>query len=113
VPKQPGGAAERARDMRQPPVYVLNHSQHNFRQRTTQADLDEIEDWTDRAARRMYEGAGLGHSRKGNHEVGTAERRSTSASGGRIIGVFVRHGLLMAKPTLAEPDGQSAKDINI
>jgi hypothetical protein len=45
--------------MRQPPVYVLNHSQHNFRQRTTQADLDEIEDWTDRAARRMYEGAGL------------------------------------------------------
>ena len=52
--------AERARDMRQPPVYVLNHSQHNFRQRTTQADLDEIEDWTDRAAKRMYEGAGLG-----------------------------------------------------
>ena len=46
--------------MRQSPVYVLNHSQHNFRQRTTQADLDEIEDWTDRAARRMYEGAGLG-----------------------------------------------------
>ena len=38
---------------------MLNHSQHNFRQRTTQADLDEIEDWTDRAARRMYEGAGL------------------------------------------------------
>ncbi len=52
--------AERARDMRQPPVYVLNHSQHNFRQRTTQPDLDEIEEWTDRAARRMYEGAGLG-----------------------------------------------------
>src|SRR5207244_11264937 len=52
--------AERARDMRQPPVYVLNHSQHNFRQRSTQADLDEIEAWTDRAARRMYEGAGLG-----------------------------------------------------
>jgi hypothetical protein len=49
-----------ARDMRQKPVYVLNHSQHNFRQRTTQADLDEIEDWTDRASRRMYEGAGLG-----------------------------------------------------
>src|SRR5437660_7831567 len=45
--------------MRQRPVYVLNHSQHNFRQRTTQADLDEIEDWTDRAARRMYAGAGL------------------------------------------------------
>ncbi len=52
--------AERARDMRQPPVYVLNHSQHNFRKRSTQEDLDEIEDWTDRAAQRMYEGAGLG-----------------------------------------------------
>ena len=52
--------AERARDMRQAPVYVLNHSQHNFRKRSTQEDLDEIEDWTDRAAKRMYEGAGLG-----------------------------------------------------
>jgi hypothetical protein len=39
---------------------VLDHSQHNFRKRSTQEDLDEIEDWTDRAARRMYEGAGLG-----------------------------------------------------
>ena len=46
--------------MRQRPLNVLDHSQHSFRQRTTQADLDEIEDWTDRAARRMYEGAGLG-----------------------------------------------------
>jgi hypothetical protein len=43
--------AERARDVRQPPVYVLNHSQHNFRRRTTQEDLDDIEDWTDRAAK--------------------------------------------------------------
>jgi hypothetical protein len=30
---------------------MLNHSQHNFRQRTRQPDLDEIEDWTDRAAK--------------------------------------------------------------
>jgi len=45
--------------VRQWPVYVLSHSQHNFRKRSTQEDLDEIEDWTDRAARRMYEGAGL------------------------------------------------------
>ena len=35
----------------------ITHS--SFGQRTRQADLDEIEDWTDRAARRMYEGAGL------------------------------------------------------
>jgi hypothetical protein len=46
--------------MRQRPVYVLNHSQHNSRKRTTQEDLDEIEDWTDRAGKRMYEGARLG-----------------------------------------------------
>src|SRR5918997_6633943 len=52
--------ADRAKDMRQPPVYVLNHAQHSFKQRSTQADLDEIELWTDRAAKRMYEGAGLG-----------------------------------------------------
>ncbi len=39
---------------------MLNHSQHNFRKRTTQEDLAEIEDWPDRAAMRMYEGAGLG-----------------------------------------------------
>jgi Thiolase C-terminal domain-like len=42
--------------MKQSPVYVLDHSQHNFRKRSTQEDLD---DWTDRAAKRMYEGAGL------------------------------------------------------
>ena len=51
--------AERARDMKQRPVYVLNHSQHNFRQRSTQPMLDEIEAWTDYAARLMYEGSGL------------------------------------------------------
>ena len=52
--------AERAKDMKQKPVYVLNHSQHNFKQRSTQPDLDELEMWTDVAAKRMYEGAGLG-----------------------------------------------------
>ena len=40
--------------------HLDNHLQHNLRKRSTQEDLDEIEDWTDRAARRMYEGAGLG-----------------------------------------------------
>ena len=52
--------AERARDLKQPPVYVLNHCQYNFPTRSTQPVLDEIEEWTDRAARMMYEGAGLG-----------------------------------------------------
>ena len=58
--------AERAQDMKSQPVYVLNHSQHNFRFRTTQPDLDEVEMWTDRQAARMYEGAGPGPRRRGH-----------------------------------------------
>ena len=52
--------AERARNMRQQPVYILNHTQHEARQRSTQASLDEIEAETDRVARMMWEGSGLG-----------------------------------------------------
>jgi len=52
--------AERARDMKQRPVYILNHTQHEARQRSTQATLDEIEAETDRVARMMWEGSGLG-----------------------------------------------------
>jgi hypothetical protein len=51
--------ADRAKDMKQKPVYVLNHNQYNFKKRSTQESLDEIELWTDIAAKRMYEGAGL------------------------------------------------------
>ena len=51
--------AERAKDMRQKPVYVLNHCQHNYRIRSTQSTLDEIEAATDWAATMMYEGSGL------------------------------------------------------
>ena len=52
--------AERARDMKQTPVYILNHNQHTGRQRSTQASLDELEAETDRLARMMFEGSGLG-----------------------------------------------------
>ncbi len=57
--------AERARDMRQKPVYVLNHSQHNFTASAPRRqDLDEIEDWTDRAAKSdVAKSAGLGSER--------------------------------------------------
>jgi acetyl-CoA acetyltransferase len=51
--------SERAQDMKQKPVYVLNHSEHNFPFKTTQPTLDEIEMWTDKTAERMYEGSGL------------------------------------------------------
>lgn len=52
--------AERARDMRQKPVYVLNHCQFNYRHRSTQPVLDDVEAGTDLAARMMWEGSGLG-----------------------------------------------------
>jgi hypothetical protein len=39
--------AERARDLRQRPDYILNHVQHEARQRSTQATLDGIEAETD------------------------------------------------------------------
>lgn len=50
---------ERAKDMRQKPVYVLSHSQHNFPVRSTQVVLEEMEAATDFAAGLMYEGSGL------------------------------------------------------
>ena len=52
--------AERAKDMKQSPVYILNHTQHSAGTRSTQAVLDEIEAETDRVARIMFEGSGLG-----------------------------------------------------
>ena len=51
--------AERARDMKQQPVYILNHNQHSAGTRSTQAVLEEIEAETDRLARMMFEGSGL------------------------------------------------------
>jgi hypothetical protein len=51
--------AERARDMAQPPVYILNHAQANHRVRSMVETIEETEAWTDRMARMMYEGSGL------------------------------------------------------
>jgi len=51
--------AERARDMAQPPVYLLNHAQANHRVRSMVETIEETEAWTDRMARMMFEGSGL------------------------------------------------------
>lgn len=51
--------AERARELKQKPVYVLNHFQYNFSPRSTQPVLDEIEEWTSWVAKQTLEGAGL------------------------------------------------------
>ena len=52
--------ADRAKDMKQPPVYILNHIQHSAQQKSTQAVLGELEAETDRVARMIFEGSGLG-----------------------------------------------------
>ena len=52
--------AERARDLRQKPVYVLNHAQNNGRGRSTMATLQEHQEAVTGLARKMWEGSGLG-----------------------------------------------------
>lgn len=52
--------ADRARDLRQPPVYVLNHTQLFAVGRGQMPSLDEVETWTSLQAEMMWEGSGLG-----------------------------------------------------
>ena len=51
--------AERARDMKQPPVYILNHASDRTKVRSTVQTLDECEAATDSTGRKIYEGAGI------------------------------------------------------
>lgn len=52
--------AERARDMRQKPVYILNHAQNNRPGRSTMTTLDEQQEAVASLARKMWEGSGVG-----------------------------------------------------
>jgi hypothetical protein len=52
--------SERAQDMKQKPIYILNHNQSNYPTRSSQTTLNEIEAATDRAARMLFEGSGIG-----------------------------------------------------
>lgn len=51
--------AERARDMKQKPVYILSHASSRTRPRSLTPTLDEVEAETARTARKLYEGAGI------------------------------------------------------
>jgi acetyl-CoA acetyltransferase len=55
-------SAERARDLKQPPVYILNHAQAQHRVRSMIETVEETEAWTSRMARMIYEGSGLSAS---------------------------------------------------
>ena len=51
--------AERAKDMKQQPVYIRNHASSRTRPRSITPTLDEVEEDTARTARKLYEGAGI------------------------------------------------------
>ena len=51
--------AERAKDMKQKPVYILDHTESAFQPRSLVQTLDDTEEWTDIQARRSYAGSGL------------------------------------------------------
>ena len=51
--------AELARDMKQKPVYILNHAASTTRPRSLTPTLAEVEEDTARSARKIYEGAGI------------------------------------------------------
>ena len=64
MPIQTAGAflfttAERAKDLKKPPVYVLNHASQIGISRSTVATLEEREEFADHIARMCYEGSGL------------------------------------------------------
>ncbi len=51
--------AERARHMKQKPVYILNHCSQRGKVRSSCETLEETEEFTDSIARKVYEGSGL------------------------------------------------------
>ena len=51
--------SERAKDMKQKPVYILNHASSRTAPRSLTPTLDEVEEDTARTARKIYEGAGI------------------------------------------------------
>jgi len=51
--------AERAKDMKQKPVYILNHAESRPKYRGIELTMDECHDAAEHLAERMYEGAGI------------------------------------------------------
>ncbi|MBV1878246.1 MAG: hypothetical protein KUG79_11440 [Pseudomonadales bacterium] len=51
--------AERAKDLKQKPVYILNHAASVGRARGLTPTLDEVEEETARTAKKIYQGAGI------------------------------------------------------
>jgi acetyl-CoA acetyltransferase len=51
--------ADRAKDMKQPPAYILNHASDRTKVKSSVQTLDECEQATDSTGRKIYEGAGI------------------------------------------------------
>ena len=54
--------AERAKDMKQKPVYILNHAESRPKYRGVELTMEGCEDAAESLGRRLYEGAGIGAS---------------------------------------------------
>jgi acetyl-CoA acetyltransferase len=52
--------AERAKDMKQKPVYILDHTESSFQPRSFVQTLDDTEEWCDIQANRSYQSSGMG-----------------------------------------------------
>ena len=51
--------AAKAQDMKQKPVYILDHTESQFSPRSLVQTIDDTEEWTDIQAQRSYNGSGL------------------------------------------------------
>jgi acetyl-CoA acetyltransferase len=51
--------SERAKDMKQKPIYIWNHAEHLATARSMVQTLDEAETWCDATAKKTLDGAGL------------------------------------------------------
>ena len=51
--------AEKARDMKQAPIYIWNHAEHQAAHRSTVQTLSEAQEWCGSEARKTLEGAGI------------------------------------------------------
>lgn len=51
--------SDKAKQMKQKPVYILSHSENNYKFRSTYETLDNQEEWCEAIAKKVYQGSGL------------------------------------------------------
>ena len=51
--------SDKAKQMKQTPVYILSHSENNYKFRSTYETLDNQEEWSEAIPKKVYQGSGL------------------------------------------------------